>query len=112
MAIQFGHDLVMKEVNIGDLKSHLSHYLRLVQKGQPVLVLDRNRVVARLEAAGESAATDDDEGRRRSALERKGILRRAHSTLSRKRLDDLVAKAPKTKGDIVAVLLQEREEGL
>ena len=38
----------MQEVKIGELKARLSHYLRLVQQGDEVLVKDRDRPVARL----------------------------------------------------------------
>lgn len=38
----------MKTVNIARLKAELSKYLRLVQKGQPILVMDRNDPVAQL----------------------------------------------------------------
>lgn len=38
----------MKTVNVSKLKAELSKYLRLVQKGQPILVMDRNNAVAQL----------------------------------------------------------------
>jgi prevent-host-death family protein len=41
----------MQEVNISELKARLSHYVRLVEKGEEVLVKDRDRPVARLVSA-------------------------------------------------------------
>jgi len=38
----------MRRVNIGELKARLSAHLRLVRKGEEVLVCDRNRPVARI----------------------------------------------------------------
>jgi prevent-host-death family protein len=38
----------MQEVKIPELKARLSHYLRLAESGEEVLVKDRNRPVARL----------------------------------------------------------------
>jgi prevent-host-death family protein len=38
----------MKTVNIGDLKANLSAHLKLVRKGEEVLVCDRNTPVARI----------------------------------------------------------------
>lgn len=38
----------MKQVGTADLKAHLSAYLRAVQAGESITVLDRTRPVARL----------------------------------------------------------------
>lgn len=38
----------MSAVGIAELKARLSHYLRVVGRGEPVTVLDRRRPVARL----------------------------------------------------------------
>jgi prevent-host-death family protein len=38
----------MQEVRIPELKARLSHYLRLAERGEEVLVKDRDRPVARL----------------------------------------------------------------
>ncbi len=38
----------MLEVNISELKARLSHYVRLAENGEEVLVKDRDRPVARL----------------------------------------------------------------
>lgn len=38
----------MKQVGIAELKSRLSEFLRLVQGGESIAVLDRNRAVAHI----------------------------------------------------------------
>jgi prevent-host-death family protein len=38
----------MQEVNISELKARLSHYVRLAENGEEVVVKDRERPVARL----------------------------------------------------------------
>jgi prevent-host-death family protein len=38
----------MKEVGIAELKSRLSEFLRIVQGGESIVVLDRNRAVAQI----------------------------------------------------------------
>lgn len=40
--------MVMKQVGIAELKSRLSEFLRFVQGGESIAVLDRNRAVAQI----------------------------------------------------------------
>ncbi len=40
--------MTMKAINIAELKSHLSKYLRAVRRGERILVLDRKDPVAEL----------------------------------------------------------------
>lgn len=40
----------MKNVNISELKSRLSYYLKLVQTGEEVTVLDRGKSIAHLKS--------------------------------------------------------------
>ncbi|HTS78437.1 MAG TPA: type II toxin-antitoxin system prevent-host-death family antitoxin [Bryobacteraceae bacterium] len=40
----------MREVKISELKARLSHYVRLAESGEEVVVKERNRPVARLTA--------------------------------------------------------------
>ena len=96
----------MKAVNVAELKNRLSHYLRIVRGGEPILVRDRDRVIARLEPAGGQEAAADDEGRRLAALEARGIVRRGGGRLTRL----LLARRPKVKADVLGALLREREE--
>ena len=97
----------MRLVNIADLKNRLCQYLRLVRKGQSLLVRDRERVITRIEPAGEgdSAAGTDAEWLAR--LEQQGVIRRGRGRWTA----DLLARRPRVEAEVVAVLLREREEG-
>ena len=55
----------MRAIGIRELKSRLSHYVRLVEAGESVLVTDRGTVVAELRPPGERApsAVDPDHAR-------------------------------------------------
>jgi prevent-host-death family protein len=92
-------------VTIGEAKNELSALLRLVRRGQSVLILNRKRPVARLEPV--IPASDEE---RLAELERQGVLRRA-----RKPLPDYLWKTnpPRlAKGaSVLAALLEERREG-
>src|SRR5690349_6461563 len=97
----------MSVVKVSDLKNRLSHYLRLVRSGESVLVTDRDRVIARIEPAGDAAAADDDESRWLNDLERRGIIRRGQGKLPRGWLQ----RRPRLKADVVGALLDERQSG-
>lgn len=97
----------MHEVNISELKNRLSHYLRIVRRGESVLVLDRRRVIARIEPVRDPASLSGDDDRRAAGLERRGILRRARGRLTRAWLE----RAPRIEADAVQELLGERREG-
>ena len=43
-----GHNAVMKQVRIAELKSRLSEYLRAVRNGETISVLDRDTPVAQI----------------------------------------------------------------
>jgi prevent-host-death family protein len=94
----------MSVVKISELKNRLSHYLRRVQRGESLLVSNRNRVIARIDPAGDSG-TDDD--RWLDDLERRGVVRRGVGKLPR----GWLKRRPKVKADVLGVLLAEREEG-
>ncbi len=100
--------MAMKSVNVAELKNRLSHYLRLVRRGQPILVRDRDRVIARIEPAGGSGVEADDDAGRLADLEARGIIRRGHGKISR----ELLARRPTVEADVVGALLRDREEGL
>lgn len=42
------HHRTMKTVRIAELKARLSEYLRLVRRGHPVIVMDRDTPIARI----------------------------------------------------------------
>ena len=95
----------MKSVNVAELKNRLSHYLRLVRRGQAILVRDRDVVIARIEPAGGAGAAGTD-AERLAVLERRGAIRRA-----RGRIDgELLEKRPRVDIDVVAAVLRERAE--
>src|SRR5262245_36400646 len=99
--------MAMNPVTVTELKNRLSHYLRLVRRGQAVLVRVRDRVIARIEPAVGPDATACDDSARLSELETRGILRRGRGRIT----PDLWARRPKTDADAVAALLSERDDG-
>jgi antitoxin (DNA-binding transcriptional repressor) of toxin-antitoxin stability system len=96
----------MKSANVAELRNRLSHYLRAVRRGEPLLVRDRDRVIARIEPAGDEAATDD-EGKHLEELELRGVLRRGRGRITK----TLLARRCDTGADVVGAVLREREEG-
>jgi antitoxin (DNA-binding transcriptional repressor) of toxin-antitoxin stability system len=96
----------MSTVKVSELKNRLSHYLRRVRQGESVLVCDRDRVIARIEPAGGTLATAPDEAHWLDELERRGTVRRAAGKLPR----GWLAARPKLAADVVAALLDERED--
>jgi antitoxin (DNA-binding transcriptional repressor) of toxin-antitoxin stability system len=97
----------MKSVNVAELKNRLSHYLRIVRRGEPILVRDRDRVIARIEPAGGPGAPAGDDDERLADLEARGIVRRGRGKITA----DLLARRPKVRADVVGALLREREDG-
>jgi len=71
----------MRVVNIGELKARLSAHIKLVKKGEEVLVCDRNKPVARI-----IPCSVEDEPARERRLIASGVLvpplRRRSSPLS------------------------------
>lgn len=99
----------MIQVNISTLKNQLSSILRKVKKGQEVLVMDRDRPIARLSAVRESDIAGNDE-QLLNELERKGIVRRAEKPLpSAEWFRKHAIRLPEGV-DIVQALLDERKE--
>lgn len=99
--------MVMKPVNVAELKNRLSHYLRLVRKGESLLVRDREQVIARIEPAGAGGRTTGDEAEWLARLEQQGVIRRGRGRWTA----DLLARRQRAEVDVVAALLDEREEG-
>lgn len=94
-------------MKIAELKNRLSHYPRRVQRGETVLVCDRDRMIARIERTGPTERVVDDDAAWLDRLERRGVIRRGSGTLSRKWL----ASAPRVNADVVGAVLRERDEG-
>ncbi len=94
----------MERVTISQLRNDLSALLRKVRAGETVLILDRNRPVARIERIGAEGQADD----RLAHLERQGLLRRALQPFPRKMLE----KPPPTPGkSVLDTLIEERRKG-
>ena len=85
--------MVMKQVGIAELKSRLSEFLRIVQGGESIAVLDRNRAVAQIVPM----------------RERPGLRIRKPATNSPKPNKVLLPKPITQTIDVVQLLLEERQ---
>ncbi len=97
----------MKSVKIAELKNRLSYYLKRVQRGESILVCDRDRVIARIDRVGDHEPVPESDAAWLDRLERRGVIRRGTGKVSRRWL----ARRPSVGADVVAALLREREEG-
>jgi len=82
----------MKRVGIAELKSRLSEFLRAVQSGESIAVLDRNRAVAHIVPI----------------RERRDVRIRKPASDSPKPNRVSLPKATRQKIDVVELLLEER----
>jgi prevent-host-death family protein len=98
----------MKRATISEAKNQLSALIRRVRNGEEVLILDRDVPVARLVPVGQPARRDEEQVL--ADLERRGVLRRASRRPDAGLLDRL-GPPPKIRGDILAALLADREDG-
>ncbi len=98
----------MKYAKIGELRDHLSRYLDQVRDGGDVLVLDRDRPVARIVPAGSAHPAPGKDSDRLLDLERRGLVRRG-----RGRYPEVLNRAQpvKVRGSVLDDLLSERESG-
>ncbi len=94
----------MEKVTISQLKNQLSAYLKKVRAGESVLILDRNRPVARLESVDQQGPIDD----RLARLESEGLLRRATQPFPKKLLDE---SPPEVGESVLEALIEERRSG-
>ena len=97
----------MKRAKIGELRNNLSRYLEHVRGGGEVLVLDRERPVARIVAVYAAGTQPADDGRL-ARLERRGLVRAGAGGLPEwfgRR------KPPRLRGSVLRDLLTERKEG-
>ena len=98
----------MKMATISQTKNNLSVLLDRVRHGETILILDRNRPIARIEPVVAQGSTDPQG--RLERLERTGVLRRGTG----KPVEEILRKAPprpRKGGDALAALLEERREG-
>lgn len=94
----------MERVSISRLKDQLSAYLKRVQAGETVLVLDRGKPVAKLERV-EAGADEDARYRRLVAA---GLLRPPAKPFDSAVVDPV---DPGRDAQVVEALLEEREKG-
>jgi len=94
----------MVRATVSELKNHLSAYLRKVQAGETVLILDRNRPIARIERIAGPEAIDQ----RLADLAAAGLVRLPTQPLPMKLLR---AKRPRSRQSVLEALLEERSEG-
>jgi len=96
----------MLAVKISQLKNRLSEYLDRVRRGETILVQDRDRVIARIEPAGERDRPGTDAAWL-AELERSGVVRRASKRLGA----GWLKRRPTVKADVVGAVLDERAKG-
>jgi prevent-host-death family protein len=92
----------MKAAPVTDLKNRLSHYLRLVARGETITVLDRGRPVAQIVPPGEASA--DLERLVQAGLARLPRRKAAKSLWTR--------PLPKSKASVTDALQQDRDDRL
>ena len=90
----------MKTAPVTDLKNRLSHYLRLVARGESVTILDRGRPVAQLLRV-------DTEDAELDTLIAAGLARPPAAKLPK---DFLTRKLPKPKTSVQRALLEDRDD--
>jgi len=83
----------MKQVGIAELKARLSEFLRVVQGGEPIAILDRNRAVAHIVPIPE----------------RHGLRIRRPAADAPKPNKVSLPSAAAAKIDVVTLLLEERQ---
>ena len=94
----------MKTATISHAKNHFSELLARVKRGETVLILERDRPIARIVPVDAGERSDDE---RLAELERRGIIRRA----PRGPLKKLPPPIDWPKGvSVLEALLKEREE--
>jgi prevent-host-death family protein len=94
----------MEKARISELKNRLSAYLKKVQAGDTVLVLDRDRPIARIEPV----AGAEGVGARLGRLTAAGLVRPPQRALPPRFLK---SKPPRSRRSVLKALLDERAEG-
>jgi len=97
----------MKKASITETKNRLSALLEVVKRGETVLIMDREKPVARLEPV--TTQTDEETEGWLRELERAGLVKRPGTQASKIKLTGPIPKA-KGGASIVDALLAEREE--
>lgn len=95
----------MKKASLTEAKNSLSALVDQVRHGETVLIFDRGRAVAKLISVLDEGPSPAG---RLERLERQGAIRRAATTMPRKLL---ASPPPHAKGDVLAALLADRDDG-
>jgi antitoxin (DNA-binding transcriptional repressor) of toxin-antitoxin stability system len=96
----------MKKASVTEAKNNLSALIDGLKGGSPVLIVDRGRPVARLEAVTSDGAQDDTLSR----LVRAGLVRPRRRAPSQALLDAPLARIA-AGASALAALIEERREG-
>jgi prevent-host-death family protein len=92
------------QAKIGELRNRLSHYLRKVEQGEEVVVLDRDRPIARLVSIADREPSDTLAQR----LIRLGLAQAGPQQGVKEILDDL--PPGDSPAGVLEALIQERRE--
>jgi antitoxin (DNA-binding transcriptional repressor) of toxin-antitoxin stability system len=98
----------MKRATISQTKNQLSALLEHVKRGEEVLILERDVPIARIVPV--HGVGPRDTGSMLAELERRGVIRTGRTPPDAK-LTARLGPPPAARGDILAALLAEREEG-
>jgi prevent-host-death family protein len=90
----------MRTAAVTDLKNRLSHYLRLVARGESVTILDRGRPIARLSRVEANDAELE-------TLVASGLARPPVAALPK---DFLTRRLPRAKVSVQQALTEDRED--
>jgi antitoxin (DNA-binding transcriptional repressor) of toxin-antitoxin stability system len=96
----------MKKASITEAKNNLSALIDSVKGGIPVLIVDRGRPVARLEAVNQIGSDDD----RLARLVREGVVRPARGAAPKALFSSRPPRGKKGASGVRA-LLDERRDG-
>ena len=99
----------MRRSTIANAKNQFSRLLEAVRAGESILILDRDRPVARLEPVTDAPAHELPAAL--SRLERAGLLRRATAAIPRDVLAAVDDSASGPDDALLHALLEDRREG-
>lgn len=96
----------MRTAAVAKLKASLSEYLSHVKEGEEIIVTDRGKPIAKIVPY----ALEEDMDQHRQDLIRRGLIKPGKGTLppdffTRRKFRDI-------RGDLLRVLLEEREDGV
>jgi prevent-host-death family protein len=96
----------MKKASITEAKNNLSALIDSVKGGSPVLIVDRGRPVARLEAVNQISSDDD----RLARLVREGVVRPARGAAPKALFSSKPPRGKKGASGLRALLNERRDD--